>query len=43
MRERGHIDSSTYKGRTDGWWYSVLHWTRLKGNGEVNVNMLGRS
>lgn len=45
MREGGHTVSGRYKGRMDGWWCLLYtpHWTRLRENGEVDANMLGRS
>lgn len=45
MRGRGHVLSSRYKGKRDGWRYSLhsSYWTRLKGNRMVNVNILGRA
>lgn len=45
MREGRHIVSGRYKGRMDGWWclLHALRWTRLRGNGKVDANTLGRS
>lgn len=45
MKGRGHIVSGRYQGRMHGCGCSLhtSHWARLKGNNEVNVNMLGRS
>lgn len=44
MGEGGHIVSGRYKGRMDGWWCLLRapRWIRLKGNGEVDANVLGR-
>jgi hypothetical protein len=45
MRRRGPLVSGRHQDRMDGCCCSLhtSHWVRLKGNNEVNVNMLGRN